>query len=51
MRSASICRYSVRTVPRVDAFFDVFVGGSELHIFLLYDLDHPPYIIFNLLFF
>lgn len=31
MRSASICRYSVRTVPRVDAFFDVFVGGSELH--------------------
>ena len=31
MRSASICRYSVRTVPHVDAFFDVFVGGSELH--------------------
>ena len=28
----AFCRYSVRLVPCVDVFFDVFVGGGKLHI-------------------
>ena len=28
----AFCRYSVRRVPCVDVFFDVFVGGGELYI-------------------
>lgn len=31
--------YSVRIVPHVDVFFDVFVGGGELHILLVHHLD------------
>ena len=36
-----LSRYSVRTFPRVDVFFDVFVGGGELHV-LLCHFDHSP---------
>ena len=33
-------RFSVRIVPHVDVFFDVYVGGGELDALLLCSLDH-----------
>lgn len=31
--------YSVRTVPHIDIFYDVFVGGGKIHVFLFCHLD------------
>lgn len=33
---------SVRTVPHTDIFFDMFMVGGELHVYLFRHLDPSP---------